>query len=107
MFFPNLSSCSTKTIVGSNAKMAFSNCSLKNTSVKFKGSSNKSRSYLKAKQLQEKLESDNQNFSDEAQHQEAIDAMTSDMEEIKNHLVDDNMVVKKGTEGITVKVFPQ
>jgi len=33
--------------------------------------------------------------------------MASDVEEIRNHLVDDNMVVKKGTTGITVKVFPQ
>lgn len=29
------------------------------------------------------------------------------LQEIKNHLVDDNMVVKKGTNRITVKVFPQ
>jgi len=27
--------------------------------------------------------------------------------EIKIHLVDDNMVVKKGTSGIIVKIFPQ
>lgn len=34
--------------------------------------------------------------------------MTNDMEkEIKNHLIDDNIVVKKGTNGITVKAFPQ
>lgn len=63
--------------------------------------------YLKAKQLQEKLESDNQNFSDEVQHQDALEAITSDMEEFKNHLMDNNMVVKKETEGIIVKVFPQ
>ena len=30
-----------------------------------------------------------------------------DGEEIKIHLVDDNMVVKKGTSGISVKIFPQ
>ena len=29
------------------------------------------------------------------------------IEDIKNHLVDDNMVVKKGTNGFTVKLFPQ
>lgn len=63
--------------------------------------------YLKAKDLQEKLENDDESFGNEDQHQQAIDAMASDMEEIKNHLVDDNMVVKKGTNRITVKVFPQ
>lgn len=63
--------------------------------------------YLKAKDSQEKLENDNGSFSNEDQHQQAIDALASDMEEIRNHLVDDNMVVRKGTQGITVKVFPQ
>lgn len=63
--------------------------------------------YLKAKQLQENIEKDDRSFTNEGQHEEAIEAMASNMEEIKNHLVDDNMVVKKGTEGIAVKVFPQ
>lgn len=51
--------------------------------------------YLKAKELQEKIENDDHSFCDEKQHQEAIAAMASDMEEIKHHLVDDNMAVKK------------
>jgi len=63
--------------------------------------------YLKAKQLQESVENDDHSFSNEKQHQDAIDTMASDVEEIKNHLVDDNMIVKKGTTGISVKVFPQ
>lgn len=29
------------------------------------------------------------------------------MGDIKNHLVDNNMVVKKGTDGITLILFPQ
>ena len=61
--------------------------------------------YLKAKQLQEKIENDNHSFKDKTQHQEVIGAMAKDLEEIKNHLVDDSMVVKKGAQGITVKVF--
>jgi hypothetical protein len=44
--------------------------------------------------------------SDETQHQEAIAAMANNMIEVKNHLVDNNMVVKKGTTGFTAKVFP-
>jgi len=63
--------------------------------------------YLKAKQLQESIENDDHSFSNKKQHQDAKNAMASDMEEIKNHLVDDNMVVKKGTTGISVKIFPQ
>lgn len=63
--------------------------------------------FIKAKQLQENIENDDYSFGSKEQHEEAIDAMASDMEEIKNHLVDDNMVVKKGTSGISVKVFLQ
>jgi len=63
--------------------------------------------YLNAKQLQENIQNDDHSFSDKKQHQEAINAMVSDMEEIKNHLMDDSMIVQKGTYGITVKVFPQ
>lgn len=63
--------------------------------------------YLKAKQLQENIENDDHSFANKGQQKEAIKAMASDMEEIKNHLVDDNMVVKKGKEGISVKIFPQ
>ena len=39
--------------------------------------------------------------------QKAISEIEQNIEDIKNHLVDDNMVVKKGTDGITVKLFPQ
>ncbi|KLU69150.1 MAG: hypothetical protein RHS_5032 [Robinsoniella sp. RHS] len=63
--------------------------------------------YLKAKQLQDNIENASDSFSDQKQHQEAINAMEKDMEKIKNHLVDDSMVVKKGTKGIMVKMFPQ
>lgn len=63
--------------------------------------------YLKAKQLQQKIENDNHSFKDETQHQEVIGAMANDLEEIKNHLVDDSMVVNKRAQGITVKIFPQ
>lgn len=54
--------------------------------------------YIKGKHLQEKIEKDNHSFKNEAQHEEAINAMKKDLEEIKNHLVDDSMVVKKGTQ---------
>ena len=62
--------------------------------------------YLKAKQLQENIENNKYNFNEEQQN-EAYQALESDMEEIKNHLLDDNMIVKKGSNRISVKVFPQ
>lgn len=63
--------------------------------------------YLKAKDLQEKLANNTDSFADETQHKEAMKAMESDIEEIKNHLIDDSMIVRKGTKGIAVKIFPQ
>lgn len=62
--------------------------------------------YLKAKQLQENVENNKYNFTEE-QRDEAYQSLKSDIEEIKNHLLDDNMVVKKGSKGISVKMFPQ
>lgn len=62
--------------------------------------------YLKAKQLQENIENNKYNFTDE-QQDEAYQSFESDMEEVKNHLLDDNMIVKKRSTGIFVKVFPQ
>ena len=49
--------------------------------------------YLKAKQIKENLETSKEKLSAK--------------DDYKNHLVDDNMVVKKGTDRITVKLFPQ
>ena len=62
--------------------------------------------YLKAKQLQENVENNKYNFTEE-QRDEAYQSLESDIEEIKNQLLDDNMVVKKGSKGISVKMFPQ
>ena len=62
--------------------------------------------YLKVKKLQESIENDDHGYSDKEQHQKNIDETASNIEEIKNHLVDDNIVVKKGTTGITVKMLP-
>ena len=48
-----------------------------------------------AKQLQEKIENDTQNFTDEAQHQEAVTNVATELEDIKNHLVDDRTAVTR------------
>lgn len=63
--------------------------------------------YLKAKQIKENLENSKKKLSTENDYSEAINEIEQNIEDIKNHLVDDNRVVKKGTDGITVKLFPQ
>ena len=63
--------------------------------------------YLKAKQIKENLENSKEKLSAEDDYTETINEIEQNIEDIKNHLVDDNMVVKKGTDGITVKLFPQ
>lgn len=63
--------------------------------------------YLKAKQIKENLENTKEKFDDENSYKETVAEIDENIEEIKNHLVDDNMIVKKGTAGITVKLFPQ
>lgn len=64
--------------------------------------------YLRAKQLQEHIRANKDSYSEELSD-EAYNALTSDidMEEIKNHLLNDSMIVKKDTRKISVKVFPQ
>ena len=63
--------------------------------------------YLKAKQIKENLENSKEKLSAKDDYAEALSEIEQNIEDIKNHLVDDNMVVKKGTDGITVKLFPQ
>ena len=63
--------------------------------------------YLKAKQIKENLETSKEKLSAKDDYTETINEIEQNIEDIKNHLVDDNMVVKKGTDRITVKLFPQ
>lgn len=63
--------------------------------------------YLKAKQIKENLETSKEKLSAKNDYTETINEIEQNIEDIKNHLVNDNMVVKKGTDGITVKLFPQ
>ena len=63
--------------------------------------------YLKAKEIKENLKNSKENLNAKNDYKEAINEIEQNIADIKNHLVDDNMVVKKGTEGITVKLFSQ
>lgn len=63
--------------------------------------------YLKVKQIRENLENTKEKFDDENSYKGTVAEIEENIEEIKNHLVDDNMVVKKGTDGITVKLYSE
>jgi len=53
------------------------------------------------------LENTKEKFDDENSYKETVAEIEENIEEIKNHLVDDNMVVKKGADGITVKLYSE
>lgn len=42
----------------------------------------------------------------EEEYADSLQHINENIEEIKQHLLDDNMVVKKGTDRLTVKIFP-
>lgn len=51
--------------------------------------------YLKTKQILENIKNNSENLSDRKQQKKVIGTIVSDIEEIKNNLMDDNMIVKK------------
>lgn len=63
--------------------------------------------FAKAKKLQENLLASKDAFPSEEVFQQEVSQMNETCEQIKQHLVDTNIVVKKGVSGIAVKVFPQ
>lgn len=62
--------------------------------------------FAKAKKLQENLLASKDAFPNEEVFQQEVYQMNETCEQIKQHLVDTNIVVKKSTSGIAVKVFP-
>lgn len=63
--------------------------------------------FAKAKKLQENLLASKDAFPNEEVFQQEVSQMNETCEQIKQHLVDANIVVKKGTSEIAVKAFPQ
>lgn len=59
--------------------------------------------YLAARDLLDKVIADTESYSSEEEHENAVKDIMNDLEEIKNHLMDSNMVVTKDTKGIIVK----
>lgn len=63
--------------------------------------------FSKAKKLQENLLASKDAFPNEEAFQQEATQMNETCEQIKQHLVDTNIVVKKGVSGIAVKVYPE
>ena len=61
--------------------------------------------YMKALDIRERLESEKGNYTEDA-YTASLQQVEGSIEEIKQHLLDDNMVVKKGTDTLTVKIYP-
>ena len=68
---------------------------------------NRLAKFAKAKKLQENLIASKDAFPSEAAFQHELEQMNETCEQIKQHLVDTNRIVKKGTSGIAVKIFPE
>ena len=60
---------------------------------------------MKALEIRENMLNDKDEYSEE-EYAESLQHINENIEEIKQHLLDDNMVVKKGTDRLTVKIFP-
>jgi len=62
---------------------------------------------MKARELQENLLNDTERFSSEEEHQRAIEALSKDLDAVKQSILDDSKIVKKGVRGISVKIYPE
>lgn len=83
--------------IPSSIKISFKSCLI----------NSKLSSYLKAKELQESVEVKPEYFPNEEQYKAFMENRARRMEEIKNHLVDDCMIVRKGTgDCLAVKIYP-
>ena len=60
--------------------------------------------YIAAKEIKDHMVADRNSFDNEEDYLASLDAVTSDIEEIKNHLIDSNRVIRTDTSGVTVKM---
>ena len=64
--------------------------------------------YMKAREWQENLLNDTERFSSEEEHQRAIEEAPSKyLDAVKQSILDDSKIVKKGVRGISVKIYPE
>lgn len=63
--------------------------------------------FAKAKKLRKNLIASKDAFPSEEAFQHEVEQMNETCEQIKQHPVDTNRVVRKGTSGIAVKIYPE
>lgn len=61
--------------------------------------------YMKALEIRENMINAKDEYSEE-EYADSLQHINENIEEIKQHLLDDNMVVKKGTDRLTAKNYP-
>lgn len=60
---------------------------------------------MKALEIRENMLKAKDKYSEE-EYADSLQHINESIEEIKQHLLDDNIVVKKGTDRLTVKNYP-
>ena len=60
---------------------------------------------MKALEIRENMINSKDDYSEE-EYNASLQRINENIEEIKQHLLDDSMVVKKVTDRLTVKVYP-
>ena len=60
---------------------------------------------MKALQIRENMINAKDEYSEE-EYADSLQHINENIEEIKQHLLDDNKKKKKGTDRLTVKIFP-
>ena len=60
---------------------------------------------MKALEIRENMINAKYDYSEE-EFNASLQRINENIEEIKQHLLDDNMVVSNGTDRLTVKIFP-
>ena len=60
---------------------------------------------MKALEIRENMINAKDDYSEE-EFNASLQRINENIEEIKQHLLDDNMFVSKGTDRLTVKIFP-
>ncbi len=63
--------------------------------------------FAEAKKAQENLIASESDFPSKETFQQEVEQTNATFEENKQHLVDTNMMVRKGTNGISVKMYPE
>ena len=90
-------------IAGSEKKLTTDDYDVEYFAVR--GGNKKLCTYMKALEIRENMINAKDQYSEE-EYADSLQHINENIEEIKQHLLDDNMVVKKDTDRLTVKNYP-